>query len=111
MAYVALAASSITFQGRSGNIYEAAITQATAVGYCIFQDGNPFMRYGEDVRIIDGFTADSVNAGDYLQLWVNSKDTGFRYWLKKMTTTVTGNRISSAWIKSGAQIQFYHYSA
>ncbi len=111
MAYVALAATSITFVGESGAIYEMPITQSTAVGYGIFADNNPFIRFGENVRIVDGFTADSVNAGDYLELWVNSKDTGFKYLLKKMTSTVSAGRITSSWIRAGAQIQLYHYSA
>ncbi len=111
MAFVALASTSITFLGRSGAIYELPITQATAVGYSIFPDANPFIRFGEDVKIVDGFTADSVNAADYLQLWVNSKDTGFRYLLKKMTSTVSAGRITSSWIMAGAQIQLYHQSA
>lgn len=111
MAFVALAAASVTFQGASGAIYEEAITRPTAVGYVIFKDGNTFMRFPERVRIIDGFIADTINAGDYLQLWVNSKDTGFKYWEKKLTTTVTGNRISSSVIEAGAMVQIYHYSA
>jgi hypothetical protein len=111
MAFVALVSTSVTFQGRSGSIYEEAITQPTAVGYAVFKDNNAFMRFPEDVRIVDGFTSDSVNAVDYLQLWVNSKDTGLRYLMKKMTTTVVGGRIQSPWIKGGAMVQLYHYSA
>lgn len=111
MAFVALASTSITFQGRSGAIYEEAITQATAVGYALFNDQNPFKRFGEDVRVIDGYSGDTVNVGDYITLWVNSKDTGFKYWLKKLTVTVSAGRISSSWIKAGAMVQFYHYSA
>lgn len=111
MAFVALAAASITFQGQGGSIYEESIAKATAVGYCTFKDGNAFMRFGERVRIIDGYIGDTINVGDYLQLWVNSKDTGFRYMEKKLTTTVTGNRISSSWIEAGAMVQLYHYSA
>lgn len=111
MAYVALASTSVTFQGRSGAIYEETISKATAVGYVTWNDGNAFKRFGEDVRVIDGYSGDTVNVGDYIQLWVNSKDSGFRYWLKKLTVTVSPGRISSSWIAAGAQIQFYHYSA
>jgi len=112
MAFVPLVATSVTFQGDSGKIYELALTQPSAVGMCTFaNDSQSFWRAPENVKIIDGWTGDSVNAGDYLQLYVNSIFTGHQYYMKKMTTTVGTNRISSPRIAAGAQIALYHYSA
>lgn len=112
MAFVALTAASVTLRGDSGRIYELALTKATAVGFVTFtNDSQTFWRAPENVTIIDGFVGDSINAGDYLDLYVNSLFTGVKYMEKKMTTTVTGNRITSPKIRAGSQIALYHYSA
>lgn len=111
MAFVALTAASITMKGKSGRIYELAMTKATAVGFVTFtNDGQTFWRAPEDVMVIDGFIGDTINAGDYMDIYANTLFTGLRILEKKLSTTVTGNRVVSGWIRAGSQIALYHNS-
>jgi len=114
MAFVALTAASLTFQGRSGKVYNIPFTKATAVGYVSFtQDGQTFWKLPEDCRIVDGYIGDSVNATDYLDIYVDSiQKIQSRIYEDSVNNATTVPRLApSSWIRGGSQLSLYHYSA
>jgi hypothetical protein len=113
MAFVALAAAALTWEGKSGRRYQTPITKATAVGLCTFvQDGTTTWFAPEEIRLIDGFIGDTINAGDYLDFYVNNTVRPQLRVMEKILTSVTAiNKIVSQWISSGAAVSVYHYSA
>lgn len=113
MAFVALAAAVLTFQGRSGQMYQIPVTKATAVGLVTFvQDGTTTWFAPEDVILVDGYIGDSINAGDYLDFYVNNiVRPQLRVMEKVLTSTTTNRKITGQWIRKDAAIGVYHYSA
>mgnify|MGYP003394539715 CR=1 FL=1 len=113
MAFVALAAAVLTFEGRTGRRYQIPITKATAVGLCTFvQDGTTTWYAPEDIRLIDGFIGDAINAGDYLDFYVNNTVRPQLRIMEKILTSVTAvNKVVGQWIANGAAVSIYHYSA
>jgi hypothetical protein len=114
MAFVAITAASLTLQGRSGKIYTLPWTKATAVGYATFtQDGQTFYRLPEDCRIIDAYVGDSVNAADYLDLYLDGiQKIQMRIFVDAVNNATTVPRLPpSSWIRGGTQLSMYYYSA
>lgn len=114
MAFVAITASSITLQGRSGKLYTLAFTKATAVGMVTFtQDGQTFYSLPEQCRIVDAYVGDAVNATDYFDVYVNSQvRPNMRIYSDGVNNATTVPRLTtSSWIAAGAQFALYHYSA
>ena len=113
MAFVALAAAVLYFKGKSGRTYSIPITKATAVGLVTFtQDGTTTWFAPEDVILYDGYIGDTINAGDYLDFYVNNTVKPQLRILEKLLTNVNAtNRVTGQWIASGAAIGIYHYSA
>lgn len=113
MAFVALAAAVLTFQGRSGRTYQIPITKATAVGLCTFtQDGTTTWYVPEDVILVDGYIGDSINPADYLDFYVNNiVRPQLRVIEKLLTSTTTNRKVTGQYIAKGAALSVYHYSA
>ena len=114
MAFVAITASSVTLQGKSGKLYNLAFTKAAAVGMVTFtQDGQTFFQLPEQCRIIDAYVGDAVNATDYFDIYVNSQvRPQLRIYSDGVNNATTVPRLTpSSWIGAGAQFAVYHYSA
>lgn len=114
MAFVALVATSLTLQGRSGKVYQLAVTKATAVGFCTFtQDGQTFYNLPEDCRVIDAYVGDAVNAADYLDFYLDGiQKIQMRIFEDGVNNATTVPRIApSSWMRAGSQLSLYHYSA
>lgn len=114
MAFVALAAAVLTFLGRSGKTYQIPITRAASVGLCTFtQDGTTTWFVPENVKLIDGFIGDSINAGDYLDFYVNNTVRPQLRVMEKVLTNVNASRAMAQgqWIGGGSALSIYHYSA
>lgn len=114
MAFVALTGATISMRGKSGKPYALPLTKATAVGFCTFtQDGQTFWRAPEDVYVEDGYISDTINAADYLDIYLNSiVMPQMRILEKQLTNTTAVPRImKSGWIRAGTNIALYHYSA
>lgn len=113
MAFVPLTAAKITLQGAvSGQRMDLDFTKATAVGMVTFtRDLQTFAQINEDFFIADGYTADAVNAADYLEVYVGGITTGRRISGGILKTAPTGpNRMMVGPIKKG-QLALYWYSA
>jgi len=115
MAFVALVSASMTLIGvKTGTVHVLAFTKATAVGFCTFEnDGQTFWNVPlqEDVVIADAYVGDTVNAGDSLDLYVNSVPTGRKFFEKALAPTNPSPRLRGPRIKAGAKIALYHNSA
>jgi len=113
MAFVALTRCTITLQGaQSGRRLALDVTKATAVGMVSFsRDSQTFANLKEDFYIADVYTGDSVNATDYLEVYVNGQTTSRRIQGGIIKTAPTGaNRIMEGPISAG-QFALYWYSA
>jgi hypothetical protein len=114
MAFVALVATSLTLQGRSGKVYQLPITRATSSGFCTFtQDGQTFYNLPEDCRVIDAYVGDAVNAADYLDFYIDGiQKIQMRIFEDAVNNSTTVPRTApSAWMRAGSQLSLYHYSA
>lgn len=113
MAFVALTAAVLTFEGRTGRPYNIPITKATANGLVTFvQDGTTSWFAPEEIRVVDGYIGDTVNAGDYLDFYVNNTIRPQLRIMEKLLTNVTATRkISGQWIGQGAAISISHNSS
>lgn len=114
MAFVALTGATVNMRGASGKPYALPITKAAAVGFCTFtQDGQSFWTAPEDVYIEDAYISDTVNAADYLDVYLNSiVMPQMRILEKQLTNTTAVPRIMrSGMIRAGTKIALYHYSA
>lgn len=114
MAYVALASTQLVFRGASGKMYRVGIAKDTAVGFATNSwNSQTFWVPPEDVTLVDAFVGDSVNAGDYLDIYLDGiVRPPLRLYLKAINAATTVPRIAGwAPIKKGTQVNFYHYSA
>lgn len=113
MAFVALTAAVLYFKGKSGRTYSIPFTKASAVGLVTFaQDGTTQWFAPEDVIAYDGYIGDTINAGDYLDFYVNNTVRPQMRIIEKLLTNVNAtNRVTGQWIGSGAAISIYHFSA
>jgi hypothetical protein len=113
MAFVALTAAVLIFQGKSGRTYNIPITRASSVGLVTFaQDGTTTWYTPEEVMLVDGYIGDSINAADYLDTYVNNIVRPQLRVMEKLLTNVTATkRVTGQWIASNAAVSFYHYSA
>lgn len=112
MAFVALTACQVTIQGQSGRRLNLSISKASAVGMATFaRDSQTFCKVNEPFYIADVFTADAVNAADYLEIYVNGATTSRRISGGIMKVAPTGsNRMMEGPLPAG-QVAFYWYSA
>lgn len=114
MAFVALTAAVLTFMGKSGRKYQIPITKASAVGLCTFvQDGTNTWFAPEDIKLVDGYIGDTINAGDYLDFYVNNTVRPQLRVMEKVLTNINATRamLEGQWIGAGAALSIYHYSA
>ena len=112
MAFVALTSCTVTIQGTSGKRLGVAVTKAAAVGMVTFaRDSQAFIMINEPFYIVDVYTGDAVNVGDYLEVFQGGQTTSRRILGGIMKTAPTGqNRIMEGPIPKG-QIAFYWHSA
>jgi len=114
MAFVPITAATLTFLGRSGKTYIIPWTKATAVGFASFtQDGQTFWKAPEDIRLVDAYIGDAVNAADYADFYLDSvQKIQMRLMVNAINDATTVPRTApSPWIKAGTQLSLYYYSA
>ena len=114
MAFVAITAATITFQGKSGATYSVPWTKATAVGYATFtQNGQTYISFPEDVRMIDAYIGDAVNAADYADFYVDGLvKPSMRMMVNAVNDATTIPRTAPGlWIRKGSLVNLYYYSA
>lgn len=113
MAFVALTGCTITIEGANSRQRLAlSVTKASAVGFVTFsRDSQTFVNINEPFYVVDAYTGDAVNAGDYLEIYNRGISTGRRILGGIMKTAPTGsNRLMEGVIPAG-QTAFYWYSA